>query len=64
MTDLETVLLIGFAFMTYMFFRAQRRVVFLSCTLVAIGLKEAYVEVDEVEKTYTIKHLPTNKTTN
>jgi hypothetical protein len=61
MTDLEIVLLIAFSFMTMMFYRAQRRVVFLSCTLVAIGLKEAYVEVDEVEKTYTIKHLKTRK---
>jgi len=61
MTDLEIVLLIAFSFMTMMFYRAQRRVVFLSCTLVAIGMKEAYVEVDEVEKTYTIKHLKTRK---
>jgi len=61
MTDLEIVLLIAFSFMTMMFYRPQRRVVFLSCTLVAIGLKEAYVEVDEVEKTYTIKHLKTRK---
>jgi hypothetical protein len=61
MTDLEIVLLIAFSFMTMMFYRAQRRVVFLSCTLVAIGLKEAYVEVDEVDKTYTIKHLKTRK---
>jgi hypothetical protein len=61
MTDLEIVLLIAFSFMTMMFYRAQRRVVVLSCTLVAIGLKEAYVEVDEVEKTYTIKHLKTRK---
>ena len=61
MTDLEIVLLIAFSFMTMMFYRAQRRVVFLSCTLVAIGLKEAYVEVDEVDKTYTIKHMKTRK---
>jgi hypothetical protein len=61
MTDLEIVLLISFAVMTFMYFKAQRRVVFLSCTLVAIGMKEAYVEVDEVEKTYTIKQLKINK---
>jgi hypothetical protein len=61
MTDLEIVLLIAFAVMTFMYFKAQRRVVFLSCTLVAIGMKEAYVEVDEVEKTYTIKQLKINK---
>jgi hypothetical protein len=61
MTDLEIVLLIAFSFMTMMFYRAQRRVVFLSCTLVAIGMKEAYVEVDEVDKTYTIKHMKTRK---
>jgi hypothetical protein len=61
MTDLEIVLLIAFAVMTFMYFQAQRRVVFLSRTLVAIGMKEAYVEVDEVEKTYTIKQLKINK---
>jgi hypothetical protein len=61
MTDLEIVLLIAFAVMTFMYFKAQRRVVFLSRTLVAIGMKEAYVEVDEVEKTYTIKQLKINK---
>lgn len=63
MTDLEIILLIGFAFMTHMYFRAQRRAVYMSCMLVAVGLKEAYVEVNEDEKTFTIKHIKPNKTT-
>jgi hypothetical protein len=61
MTDLEIVSLFALAVMTFMYFKAQRRVVFLSCTLVAIGMKEAYVEVNEVEKTYTIKQLKIRK---
>lgn len=56
MTDLEIVLLIGFAFMSFMYFRAQKRAVYLSCMLVAVGLKEAYVEVDQDDKTFTVKH--------
>jgi hypothetical protein len=61
MTDLEIVLLIAFSFMTMMFYRAQRRVVFLSCTLVAIGLKEAQVEIDVEDKTFTIKRIKATK---
>lgn len=64
MTDLEIILLIGFAFMTFMYFRAQKRAVYMSCMLVAVGLKEAYVEVNEEEKTFIIKHINSNKTTN
>ena len=46
MTELVFVLLIGFAFMTFMYFRAQKRAVYMSCMLVAVGLKEAVVEID------------------
>ena len=61
MTDLEIVALIGFAVMTFMYYRAQRRAVYLSCMLVAVGLKEAYIEVDETDKTFKIKSIkPTN----
>ena len=61
MTDLEIVALFGFAVMTFMYFRAQKRAVYLSCALVAVGLKEAYIEVDETDKTFKIKR---NKATN
>ena len=61
MTDLEIVLFIGFSVMTFMYFRAQKRAVYLSCMLVAVGLKEAYVEVDETDRTFRIKRI---KTTN
>lgn len=61
MTDLEIVLLIAFAVMTFMYFRAQKKAVYLSCMLVAVGLKEATVEIDLEDKTFTIKRIkPTN----
>ena len=55
MTELEIVLLIGFVFMTLMYLRAERKRLYMSCALVAVGLKEAYVEVDEDTKTFSIK---------
>ena len=55
MTELEIVLLIGFVFMTLMYWRAERKRLFMSCALVAVGLKEAYIEVDEDNKTFSIK---------
>lgn len=55
MTDLEIVLLIAFAIMTLMYWRAERKRLYMSCALVAVGLKEAYVEVDEDNKTFSIK---------
>jgi hypothetical protein len=61
MTDLEIVLLFGFAVMTFMYFRAQRRAVYLSCMLVAVGLKEAYIEVDETDKTFNVKRIKPTK---
>jgi hypothetical protein len=61
MTDLEIVALFGFAVMTFMYFRAQRRAVYLSCMLVAVGLKEAYVEVDETDKTFNVKRIKPTK---
>jgi hypothetical protein len=61
MTDLEIVSLFGFAVMTFMYFRAQRRAVYLSCMLVAVGLKEAYVEVDETDKTFNVKRIKPTK---
>jgi len=61
MTDLEIVLLIAFFIMTFMYFRAQKKAVYLSCMLVAVGLKEATVEVDLEDKTFSVKHTKTRK---
>lgn len=61
MTDLEIVLLFGFAVITFMYYRAQRRAVYLSCMLVAVGLKEAYIEVDETDKTFNVKRIKPTK---
>lgn len=55
MTELEIVLLIAFAIMTLMYWRAERKRLYMSCALVAVGLKEAYIEVDEDNKTFSIK---------
>lgn len=57
MTDLEIVLLIAFAIMTMMYWRAERKRIYMSCALVAVGLKEAYIEVDEDNKTFSIKRV-------
>ena len=61
MTDLEIVLLIGFSVMTFMYFRAQKKVVYLSCMLVAVGMKEATVEIDLEDKTFSIKRIKPTK---
>ena len=61
MTDLEIVLLIGFSIMTFMYFRAQKKVVYLSCMLVAVGMKEATVEIDLEDKTFSIKRIKPTK---
>ena len=55
MTDLEIVLLIAFAIMTVMYWRSERKRLYISCALVAVGLKEAYIEIDEETKTFEIK---------
>jgi hypothetical protein len=48
-------LLIAFAIMTVMYWRSERKRIYISCALVAVGLKEAYIEVDEETKTFEIK---------
>ena len=55
MTDLEIVLLIAFVIMTVMYWRAERKRIYMSCMLVAVGMKEAVVEIDEETKTFSIK---------
>jgi hypothetical protein len=61
MTDLEIISLIALAVMTFMYDRERRRAVYLSCMLVAVGMKEATVEIDTEDKTFSIKiNKPTN----
>lgn len=59
MTDLEIVSLFALAVMTFMYDRERRRAVYLSCMLVAVGLKEATVEIDQEDKTFSIKRTKT-----
>ena len=61
MTDLEIISLIALAVMTFMYDRERRRAVYLSCMLVAVGLKEATVEVDLEDKTFSVKHTKPTK---
>ena len=55
MTELEIVLLCAFVFMYWMYRRANHMMKYYQCAIVAIGLNEATVSVDESDKTFTIK---------
>jgi hypothetical protein len=61
MTDLEIISLIALAVMTFMYDIERRRAVYLSCMLVAVGLKEATVEIDLEDKTFSIKRIKPTK---
>ena len=55
MTDLEIVLLCAFAFMVYLWHKANHMAKYYRCAVLAIGLNQAIVTVDEDEKTFTIE---------
>jgi hypothetical protein len=55
MSELEIVLMLLLAFVVYLWRKADERITWLKCVLVAIGKKEAYVEVNEVDHTFCIK---------
>ena len=54
MTDLEIVLLCAFAFMVYLWHKANHMAKYYRCAILAIGLNQAIVTVNENEKTFTI----------
>jgi hypothetical protein len=54
MTDLEIVLLIAFAVMLYLYNKADRALRFYKCAIVAVGLKQATVTVNEEDKSFSI----------
>ena len=47
MSDLETVLLCAFAFMTFMHFRQRSAIRELRCIIIDVGLDKARIEVEE-----------------
>jgi len=55
MTDLEIVLLCALWFMVFMYFRTERKLKYFRHAIVAVGLKQAVVTVDENDKTFTIE---------
>jgi hypothetical protein len=55
MTDLEIVLLIALAIVLFLYNRATRLLGYYKCAIVAVGLKQATVTVDETDKSFTIE---------
>jgi hypothetical protein len=55
MTDLEIVLLCAFGVVLYLYNRTERRLKYYRCAIIAVGLKQAVVTVDETDKTFTIE---------
>jgi len=55
MTELEIVLLCAFGIVLYLYNRANNALQYYRCAIVAVGLKQAVVTVDENDKTFTIE---------
>ena len=55
MTDLEIVLLCAFAFMVYLWHKANHMAKYYRCAILAVGLNQAIVTVDKDEKTFSIE---------
>ena len=54
MTELEIVLLCAFAFMVYLWHKANHMAKYYQFALVAVGLNKATVIIDEDDKSFTI----------
>ena len=54
MTDLEIVLLIAFVVMLYLYNRANREARYYKCAILAVGMKQATVTVNEEDKSFSI----------
>jgi hypothetical protein len=55
MTELEIVLLCAFGIVLYLYNKANNALQYYRCAIVAVGLKQAVVTVDENDKTFTIE---------
>ena len=54
MTDLEIVLLCAFGVMLYLYNRANREARYYKCAILAVGMKQATVTVNEEDKSFSI----------
>lgn len=54
MTDLEIVLMGAFAFMYWMYRRANREARYYKCAILAVGMKQATVTVNEEDKSFSV----------
>jgi hypothetical protein len=55
MSELEIVLMFAFGVMLYLWKKASNQADWFKSALIAVGKKEAYIEIDEREKTFCIK---------
>jgi hypothetical protein len=54
MTDLEIVLMIAFAVMLYLYNRTSNALRYYKCAILAVGMKQATVTVNEEDKSFSI----------
>ena len=54
MTDLEIVLMIAFAVMLYLYKRMEKTMRYYKCAILAVGMKQATVTVNEEDKSFSV----------
>ncbi len=54
MTDLEIVLMIALAVVLYLYNRAEKAMRYYKCAILAVGMKQATVTVNEEDKSFSI----------
>lgn len=54
MTDLEIVLMIALAVVLYLYNRAEKAMRYYKCAILAVGLKQATVTVNEEDKSFSV----------
>ena len=54
MTDLEIVLMIAFGVMLYLYNRTNKALRYYKCAILAVGMKQATVTVNEEDKSFSI----------
>lgn len=54
MTDLEIVLMIALAVVLFLYNRADRAMRYYKCAILAVGLKQATVTVNEEDKSFSV----------
>lgn len=54
MTDLEIVLMIALAVVLFLYNRAEKAMRYYKCAILAVGLKQATVTVNEEDKSFSV----------